>query len=180
MFLIDGYNLMYKMTQEMDKNHQTVIKDFRGALLEKQREKLLLKLSSIFNKTKQEIRIIFDNSTQSSPFNTVKKFNNITVVFTKCKESADNYIVNFVRTAQHPGNITVVTSDLEIQKRISYTKVGIIKSEDFIKKYFATYTNNHIDWDRTKGSKKLSDEEINYWLKVQIENFYPQDKLSSS
>ena len=108
--LVDGYNLIganRRLTEE-------------GRLsLEYAREELLTILSEYQAVSKYDVICVFDAYEVKSK-ETVYDYHGVQVVFTKEKETADEYIERFVYKYFHPHltEITVVTSDLPEQNAI--------------------------------------------------------------
>jgi len=108
--LVDGYNLIGA--------HQELKRESRISL-EEPRTKLLTALSEYHAVSKYEIICVFDAYEVKSK-ESIIDFYGITVVYTKEKETADEFIERFVHDNYHPHlcEISVVTSDLTEQNSI--------------------------------------------------------------
>ncbi|OON97347.1 MAG: hypothetical protein ATN31_08270 [Candidatus Epulonipiscioides saccharophilum] len=100
--LVDAYNVIFAHTDLrilMNKN------------LDAARIALLDELSNYQVVTKTEIIAVFDAYKVQRGIESMEKYHNIYVVFTKEAQTADHYIESFVHQNAKNANITVVTSD---------------------------------------------------------------------
>ena len=102
----------------------------------------------------------------------------IQVVFSGSKLSADQVIVAKVLAASYPRQITVVTSDRAIQRAVRRRKAKTIPSSDFLEHLVADAENANIQskGDQSKPSPKgpLSEKAIKAWaqyLDIDLEQF---------
>lgn len=100
--LVDGYNVI---------NAWGEILDLKNSTLEDCRDKLLNMLSNYQGYKNSNIIVVFDAHMVKGSQEKVEKFDNLTVVFTKENETADNYIEKFVYRLGDTHIIRVVTSD---------------------------------------------------------------------
>lgn len=108
--IVDGYNLI-GADKELNRESK--------ASLELVREKMLSKLAEYQSVSNYEIICVFDAYEVKSN-EAVEDHYGVTVVYTKEKETADEYIERFVSNNYHPilCEINVVTSDLSEQNNI--------------------------------------------------------------
>ncbi len=110
LLIVDGYNLIgANKDLHRESLHSMVVP----------REKVLAALSEYQSVAKYEIICVFDAYEVKSR-ESVSDFYGVTVVYTKEKETADEYIERFVHDHYHPHlcEISVVTSDLTEQNAI--------------------------------------------------------------
>jgi len=100
--LIDGYNII---------NAWTDIFKIGKEPLEDCRDKLLNILSNYQGYKKIDVIVVFDAHLVKGSREKQELFDNITVVFTKENETADNYIERFVHKLGATHRIRVATSD---------------------------------------------------------------------
>jgi len=111
--LIDGYNVI---------NAWRDIFNLEKESLEECREKLLFILSNYEGYKKIHIIVVFDAHLVDGSKMKIEKYDNITVVFTREKQTADNYIERFVYKFGSENTIWVVTSDY--MEQVTVLKVG--------------------------------------------------------
>jgi len=100
--VIDGYNVI---------NAWNDIFDMKKDPLEECRNKLLNILSNYQGYRNNFIIVVFDAHLVKGSQEKVDFFDNLTVIFTKENETADNYIERFVHKMGNIHTIRVVTSD---------------------------------------------------------------------
>ncbi len=100
--LVDGYNVI---------NAWGDILDLKNSTLEDCRDKLLNMLSNYQGYKNNNVIVVFDAHMVKGSQEKVEKFDNLTVVFTKENETADNYIEKFVYRFGNTNTVRVVTSD---------------------------------------------------------------------
>ena len=145
---IDGYNVINSWP-----NLQTYIKDNN---IDEAREKLIEILAEYQAYKKIEIILVFDAYKVKDSIRKKEKFNNLEIVYTKEKETADTYIERNLDLLGRKHRVTVATSDNTLQQlvlsrggirissrelyyEIKNTKAEIrrknqkIKNDDFIK-----------------------------------------------
>jgi predicted RNA-binding protein with PIN domain len=112
--VIDGYNVINAWRDLIDTENNT---------LEECREKLLNILSNYQGYSRENIIVVFDAHMRKGWQETKEKFDNLTVVFTKRNQTADNYIERLVYKLSKDHIIGVVTSDY-LEQRIVLTSGG--------------------------------------------------------
>jgi uncharacterized protein len=100
--VVDGYNVI---------NAWNDVFDMKKDSLEHCREKLLVILSNYQGIKKIKVIVVFDAYRIKRSVKTIEKYDDITVVFTKENETADNYIERFVYNSSPRDVVKVVTSD---------------------------------------------------------------------
>ena len=113
--IIDGYNVI---------NAWGHVFDLKRDSLEDCRMKLLSYLSNYQGFRKNNIIVVFDAHLVKKSLLKIEKFDNVTVVFTKENETADNYIERFVYQLGGTHVIKVVTSDY-LEQTIIMSSGGI-------------------------------------------------------
>ncbi|MCD8090716.1 MAG: NYN domain-containing protein [Clostridiales bacterium] len=100
--LVDGYNIIFAWNE---------LKEISQNSLEEARDRLVHILSNYQGVKKYEIIVVFDAYKITGGAGSVEKRGNITVVFTKEAETADNYIESTVGKLKRDSNVLVATSD---------------------------------------------------------------------
>jgi predicted RNA-binding protein with PIN domain len=113
--LVDGYNVINAWGHVFNLNEDS---------LETCRTKLLHMLSNYQGYKKINIIVVFDGYLVKKSPEKKEKFDNLTIVFTKEHETADNYIERFVYKNGADNIIRVVTSDY-LEQTIVLSKGGI-------------------------------------------------------
>lgn len=113
--VIDGYNVI---------NAWRDIFNVEQEPLEDCRDKLLHILSNYQGYKKTNVIVVFDAHLVKGSQEKQENFDNITVVFTKENETADNYIERFVYKNGSTDLIRVVTSDY-LEQRMILNKGGV-------------------------------------------------------
>lgn len=96
-YYIDGYNLLFRRVHAPDD-------------LQKSREQLILEINKKAALLNMDITIVFDSTFQFSEGSRTH-FQNLEILFTDHGETADELILSLLKTAKHPTQETVVTSD---------------------------------------------------------------------
>ncbi|MCX7842820.1 MAG: NYN domain-containing protein [Clostridia bacterium] len=113
--LVDGYNIINAWTEVFNTNKDS---------LEECRDKLLSILSNYQGYKKINVIVVFDAYLVKGSQQKHENYDNITVVFTKENETADNYIERFVYRLGAEHVIRVATSDY-LEQTIVLSKGGI-------------------------------------------------------
>jgi len=107
--LVDGYNLLHNLPEcTYDLKHD----------LESARNYLISKLSRYASANDVEVKVIFDAQYTEHLKTSIKKQEGIKIVYTKTDETADNYIINWVKKRHQDEYIGVITSDQELSKAV--------------------------------------------------------------
>lgn len=100
--IVDGYNIINAWNDVFDLERES---------FEECRERLLNTLSNYQGFKKINIIVVFDAQLVKGGQEKQENFDNLTVVFTKENETADNYIERFVHKMGNTHRISVATSD---------------------------------------------------------------------
>lgn len=149
--LVDGYNLIGAKERLFEDSLMS---------LELARQELLGKLSEFQVVSKYEILCVFDAYEVKSK-ESVYNYHGIEVIFTKEKETADEYIERFVYQTYHPYlvDITVVTSDLPEQNAIfSYGAYRISSREMWIE---LNYAEKNISQEINDNNRRIPRTKLN-------------------
>ncbi len=107
--VVDGYNVINAWSDIFNLNKESY---------EDCRDKLLNMLSNFQGYKKINIIVVFDAYNVKGGQENIENYDNITVVYTKENETADNYIERFVYRMAKDNRIYVVTSDYLEQRTI--------------------------------------------------------------
>ncbi|MFC1479337.1 NYN domain-containing protein [Planctomycetota bacterium] len=128
--LIDGYNLIYASgtwAEMMDEGD-----------IERARHNMISHISQYLGTGKRRTIVVFDGRTghYKGPDRTDFTYGSIKVLFTGREMKADDKIVEIVKEAVHPREITVVTSDRSIQRQVRALGAAVKESGDFRSEVF--------------------------------------------
>ena len=157
-YLIDGYNVI--KYSEM----------FSARTLELQRDKLIDFILKYNPQGNNKVTIVFDCKS-SNPYDpdgyTVTTVKGIKTIFSEGQKSADDVIVDYVENSQKPYNITVVTNDKGIFRRIGGKGAKKMAVAEFIynRAKEQTKTNNIIRIKQKDDFSAISKELSDLWLK---------------
>lgn len=156
-YLIDGYNVI--KYSEM----------FSARTLELQRDKLIDFILKYNPQGNNKITIVFDCKS-SNPYETdgytTTTIKGIKTIFSEGQKSADDVIVDYVEKSQKPYNITVVTNDKGIFRRIGGKGTKKMSVSEFIyNRAKETRTNNLIKIKQKDDFSAISKELSDLWLK---------------
>lgn len=138
LYLIDGYNLMYYIDEE------NALNDLLSA-----REKLINIVCDFAGYVSAEVILVFDAYKQDCNNNEVIKRDNITIIYTKHKQTADNYIELKSKELADIYKVIVVTSDALEQLRVFANSASRISSREFMARY------NNLRKNATKLNKDI-------------------------
>jgi hypothetical protein len=140
--LIDGYNII---------NYWTDIFKLENEPLEDCRDRLVSMVSNYQGYKKINVIVVFDSHLVKGSRGNKEKFDNITVVYTKENETADNYIERFVHKYGDIYRIRVATSDY-LEQTIIFSNGGIRVSPRELRQ--------EIEKVSSSGGKKYSKSNI--------------------
>ncbi len=143
-FLIDGYNLAYKL-YTVKNNLQQV------------RDKVQRLVSNYAMRKKCQATIVFDGKWN---LDTVEHYSNVTVVFTTSGEIADTRIKKIIDETPNKSSLCVVSSDREILRYAQVSRTQTMRSEEFL---------FDLKTDATSNSKKLTKSRSNKGIKKEVE-----------
>jgi predicted RNA-binding protein with PIN domain len=161
-YIIDGYNVINSSDM------------FLSSTLDGKRNKLLefIQFNRPHGSLKNSVTIVFDckskNPYESNGYNNKYRIGGIEIVFSDGIISADDIIVEIVDEAQNPYEITIITNDKGIRRRISpsgakYEAVEVFLSKGFKQKNIKR-TCEHCDKNETE---QINEELVKLWLKKQ-------------
>ena len=130
--IIDGYNLI---------NAWGDVFDVKGEPLEDCRDRLLHILSNYQGYKNMKVIVVFDAHHVKGNQENLITFDNITVVYTKENETADNYIERCVYKNGYDNIVRVVTSDY-LEQRMVLNKGGIRVTPQELKQEVMKTCNN--------------------------------------
>ncbi|MDR1418645.1 MAG: NYN domain-containing protein [Endomicrobium sp.] len=159
-YLVDGYNVI---------NSSDI---FISNTLEDRRRKLIkfIKDFKPHGSQKNSISIIFDFKSKNSNPNETSGYSKtyiegIEIIFSDGMSSADDIIVEIVETSESPYNITVVTDDRGIRRRISAFCAKYESVEMFLSKRFKRKDAEFMQKFNNDIKDKINKELENLWLK---------------
>ena len=157
-YLIDGYNVI--KYSEM----------FSARTLELQRDKLIDFILKYNPQGNNKITVVFD-CRSSNPYETdgytTTTIKGIKTIFSEGQKSADDVIVDYVEKSQKPYNITVVTNDKGIFRRIGGKGAKKMSVSEFIynRAKEQTKINNIVKVKQKDDFSAISRELSDLWLK---------------
>ena len=157
-YLIDGYNVI--KYSEM----------FSARTLELQRDKLIDFILKYNPQGNNKVTIVFD-CRSSNPYEadgyTTTTIKGIKTIFSEGQKSADDVIVDYVENSQKPYNITVVSNDKGIFRRIGGKGAKKMAVAEFIfnRAKEQTKPNNVIRIKQKDDFSAISKELSDLWLK---------------
>lgn len=157
-YLIDGYNII--KYSEL----------FSARTLELQRDKLIDFILKYNPQGNNKITVVFDCKS-SNPYETdgytTTTIKGIKTIFSEGQKSADDVIVEYVENSQKPYNITVVTNDKGIFRRIGGKGAKKMTVAEFIynKAKQEQHTGNIIRIKQKDDFSAISKELSDLWLK---------------
>ncbi len=129
-FLIDGYNLIFRITTSEKP-------------LQSRRDELIRMLSKRMEPLKDSIILVFDSQHQFSD-SSRHHFKKLEICYTDYEETADDYIIKVLLQQQDRSDIIVVTSDLHLAWRARREGVSTLSCEDFLQQLNNRYKNKQI------------------------------------
>ena len=131
LYLIDGYNLMYFLDED------NAISNLISA-----RENIINLVCDFAGYVNAEVILVFDAYKTDSHKNEVIENDNINIVYTKHKQTADQYIEHKSEELNKDYKVIVVTSDNLEQLRAYANNASIISSREFLSRYNNLRKNN--------------------------------------
>lgn len=157
--LIDGYNLLHKATHLIPAHL-----DLHG-----QRSHLIHLLSNFARQRQVSLLIVFDNrSEQHRPAAASPAARGVKIIFTPAGKDADTLIQEHIRQHAARKELTVVSSDHEIQNTARDHGCTILKSEAFARQLRGSSPSRKsgkvkLGETGEKTDTHLSQKEIDYW-----------------
>ena len=122
-YIIDGYNLMHALDDYKDENFQIL------------RDKVIDMVCDFKGYTSSECVLVFDAYNQFEKRARILIHDNISIVYTKNKQTADEYIEVKTKELVSDYKVIVVTSDYLEQIRIFASGATRLSSREFIERY---------------------------------------------
>ncbi len=154
-YLIDGYNLLFKLSSPAKRP------------LEKKRLLLISELNEVVSLLKLNATIVFDGSLPLPAETTRQHFDALEIVYTTAEQNADAYIIKEVENARRPSQITVITSDRSLTMQCRSLGAQAQSIHDFLafiqKK---KKKKRQISAATREGAFRESDTQIARYLKI--------------
>lgn len=136
-YLIDGYNLMYFLNEDL------ADESFQNA-----RDKVVDLVCDFQGYVAASCILVFDAYKNEYADSMIVSHDNITLVYTKKNETADTYIENKSKELNDKYRVIVVTSD-RLEQFSTFAKgASIISSREFLSRYESLKKNNIYDGSR--------------------------------
>lgn len=132
-YFIDGYNLLFRLTQDGD--------------LQTEREAVIRDLNKKISLIKLDASIVFDAAYRLGG-RSRSHFDALEILFTAERETADDYILEEIQNSSSPHQETVVTSDKSLARQVRLCSGHTMSIEEFIGWLNRSYKN------KLKQSKK--------------------------
>ena len=116
-YLIDAYNLLFRSP----KNKKS---------LEENRRSLIEEINTIAELLSLTVTLVFDGASEEMPRQ--NHFQNIAIIYTSHKQTADEYILEEVEMAKRPSAITVVSSDSELTGKCKQLRAKVQTLRQFL------------------------------------------------
>ncbi|MDN3505568.1 MAG: NYN domain-containing protein [Rhabdochlamydiaceae bacterium] len=157
-YWIDGYNLLFKIKSHMHSLHQS-------------REELLNELKLHLIKSQMKATIIFDSAEENSgDFPSKKSLHPIEVIFSPAGMTADDYILEMLRTTISAKNTVIVTNDSHLAFSCRNSLARSYSIDDFLKLVFKEERKRHMsNYDFLEDPDhqfKESEENIQMFVKI--------------
>lgn len=146
-YLIDGHNLIPKLGLQLESIDDEM--------------ELVAILQEFYRRTHKQVEVYFDGA--PVPHAGTRKLGPITAHFVRLGTTADNAIRNRLRTlGKNAKNWTVVTSDRQVQADAHAARAEVVSSDSFA----AMLKQARDAAPKTSEDRKLSNEEVENWLKL--------------
>ncbi len=157
-YLIDGFNLIYKFPDLEGLMYQGRLSDARRGLLEKLKEYIKL--------TGDKVRIVFDGKKERLLEIKNERAGAIDIYYS-LEYSADFLIKQFIKKDLNPRMTTVVTSDKDIVRYVTRYRARVKTSEEFAEELTKTmekWAEEQIP--EKEDDPRLDKEEIAFWERL--------------
>ncbi len=141
-YLVDAYNLLFRIQKKIPQ-------------LENCRKLLIEQINESADRLGLIITLVFDGAEEHLPHAMRAHFDAIALVYTPERQTADEYIIQEVIDARHPGQITVVSNDRELVQKCRLHKAQTQTIEAFFAmliKREKKHKNKQTDSRVCKGS----------------------------
>ncbi len=157
-YVIDGFNLIYKFPELEEMMYNSKLDSAREGLLQVL-DKFMVK------KKNQTIYVFFDGKKGTGNPIIEDSFGKMKIHFSH-DYTADFYIKQFIKTNYNPSHLTVVSSDNDLIGFCKRYSAKSQKSEDFAKYVESIFREPEKDVDEKEIDVKLSESELEYWKKL--------------
>ena len=157
-YLIDGFNLIYKFPDLEGLMYQGRLSDARRGLLEKLRDYMKI--------TGDKVRIVFDGKKEKLLEIISERVGTIDIYYA-LEYSADFLIKQFIKKDLNPRMTTVVTSDKDIIRYVERFRARVKTSEEFAEQLTKTmdkWLEEQIP--EKEDDPRLDTEEIAFWERL--------------
>ena len=143
LYMIDGYNLMHALDDYKDEDF-TILRD-----------KVIEMVCDFQGYVNASCILVFDAYKNDETCTRINRYDNITIIYTKNKQTADEYIEIKSKELKDDYKVIVVTSDYLEQIRVFSNGASRLSSREFIERYNNFKKEKHkIDY---KPNKPLSE-----------------------
>lgn len=136
-YFIDGYNLLFRLIPHSQDD------------LQSRRELIIHDLNTKVSLLKLDVSIVFDSPFQIGE-GSRSHYHELEILFTAEGETADEYILDEIKSVLHPEHETVVTSDKKLALRVRNRLAHTESVEDFILWLNKAYKNKLRQIKKTK------------------------------
>ena len=127
--------------------------------------KLVQRLRVYRNVANQPITVIFDHGEAYTPPQNLSG-GGVEVVFSALDSDADRLIARRVRAEANPGQLVVVSSDLELQSIARRAGAKTLTAQEFAAQMARNHAPKHKRRKRVRQEPKLSAREVDEWLEI--------------
>ncbi|MBR2577672.1 MAG: NYN domain-containing protein, partial [Erysipelotrichaceae bacterium] len=147
LYLIDGYNLMH-YDEKLDELSRS---DFHDA-----RDKIINMVCDFAGYVNAQCILVFDAYKNSDLVSRINRHDNITLVYTKTRQTADEYIERKSQELSSSYRVIVVTSDALEQLRVFANGAGRMSSREFFERYERLKKDNRrVDYKPNRPFSEL-------------------------
>jgi len=151
--IIDAWNICWKIPEITD-----LIPDH----LEQARQRFNQLLKNYFQNKSVIYKIIYDG--QPGIITSSSEHRGQDIHFSKNPESADQKIVNIIKTQKQAARWTVITSDRDLANKVRNYGAKVISAENFVNKINKRFPDPPLN--PKKENPNISRDELDYWLKL--------------
>lgn len=151
--LIDGYNVLLNWPQFS----RDLEMDFNLA-----RDRLLHMAADFAHYHGHRVIVVFDAPNRDLPRTTRKKTHGIEVVFTKKDQTADEYIIEWLRRYKGEAHVEVITSDGELSRAARRQGASVRSVLEFSDSY--ARTKGGFRFSRPQDAIPDSDPQLGDWI----------------
>ncbi len=151
--IVDGYNVLHAS--------RWLASDWKGA----DRAKLCQLLGNLAKQSGEKITVVFD-AQPSGPDIAKTRAVNIEVIFSGHSRTADDVIIQMIKSSSGPRNLTVVSSDREIKSAARRRGCKVSTAGEFIKASASQLARarNKKNREPEQKQKGLTPSETDEWL----------------